>query len=96
MKVKLPALGTPLGNNILVRPDLPKSHTDAGISIPEAAQEDPRVGTVIALGVDAALVNPDLLKVGSRVMWLYSIPTTIDIDGEIHLLLDVTDIGLVL
>ena len=62
----------PLGNRVVVRREEAKT-TKGGILLPEAAQEKPRRGEVVAVGPgkadDKGKIALPLLKVGDRVLF---------------------------
>ena len=67
----------PLNKRVLVKLDLAKTKTDAGIYLPESAQNDFSTGNVIAVGNEAVLV-----KEGDKIMFAHTIGVDIEVDGE--------------
>jgi|TARA_R110000822_G_scaffold2794_7_gene12981 co-chaperonin GroES (HSP10) len=67
----------PLNKRVLVKLDEAKMQTDAGIYLPQTAQNDFSTGKVIAVGTEAALV-----KEGDRIMFAHSVGVDIEVDGE--------------
>lgn len=67
----------PLNKRVLVKLDLAKKQTDAGIYLPESAQNDFSTGNVIAVGNEAVLV-----KEGDKIMFAHTIGVDIEVDGE--------------
>lgn len=66
-------LGTPYGDRVLVKPQAAEATTAFGIIIPDASQEKPEQGVVVAVGPgkrgdDNELV-PVGVKVGDRIMF---------------------------
>lgn len=53
---------TALGNKVIVVPDEAKDRTEAGIIIPESAQDEPLRGTVVSVGDEARGSTKDLLN----------------------------------
>jgi len=74
-----------LGDRVLVRPDEAEK-TERGIYLPEAAQERPQRGTVVAVGEGRRLKNGTLLppdvKVGDRVMYGRYSGNEVTVDGQ--------------
>ena len=88
----------PIADRILVRPLSKEEVTKAGIVLPEAAQQKPQEGTVLAVGtgkmIDGKLVTVEELgiKVGDVVMYTKYGPTEIKVDGEDLYILDSNDV----
>lgn len=88
----------PIGDHVLVRPLSKEEVTKAGIVLPDAAQQKPQEGTVLAVGagkyVDDTLVSfKDLgIEVGQVVMFTKYGPTEVKIDGEELYILESGDI----
>jgi chaperonin GroES len=63
----------PLGDRVVVVPDLVKDKSDGGVFIPDTSKEIPEEGTVVAVGRGRVLDNGDLmpvqLRVGDRVVF---------------------------
>lgn len=70
---------------MLVRPDEAEK-TERGIYLPEAAQEKPQRGTIVAIGEGRRLKNGTLLApevaVGDRVMYGRYGGSEVTVDGE--------------
>ena len=79
----------PLADRVLVKTEKTEAKTASGIIIPNTAQEKTQIATVIAIGDDT-----DKIKVqpGERVMYDKYAGTSIEIDGEDHLILKAADI----
>lgn len=64
---------TPLGDRVLVRPQVGETTTAFGIIIPDTAKEKPETGVVVAVGpgkkTDSGTVLPMSVKVGDKVMF---------------------------
>ena len=67
----------PLNKRVLVKLDEAKTQTDAGIYLPQTAQNDFSTGIVIAVGNEATLV-----KDGDRIMFAHTVGVNIEVDGE--------------
>jgi chaperonin GroES len=82
----------PLGDRVLVEPLEPEAKTSGGIYLPEAAQEAPREGTVIAVGPGRVLDNGEVVpvgvKVGDIVMYTKYGGNEIKVGGKDMLLVD--------
>ena len=82
----------PLGDRVLVEPLDPEAKSAGGIYLPEAAQEAPRAGKVIAVGPgrrsDEGTLIPLEVKVGDVVMYTKYGGNEIKLEGKTYLLLD--------
>ena len=82
----------PLGDRVLVEPLEPEAKTSGGIYLPEAAQEAPREGTVIAVGpgkvADSGELVPVGVKVGDIVLYTKYGGNEIKVEGTEYLLVD--------
>ena len=82
----------PLGDRVLVEPLDPEAKTPGGIYLPEAAQEAPREGKVIAVGpgrvTDSGERIPVAVKEGDIVLYTKYGGNEIKLDGKEYLLLD--------
>lgn len=81
----------PLEDKIEVIPDPPKTQTEAGLIIPDNAQEYPNEGTVRAVG-DGIPDYPMKLKPGYRVLYSKTVGTPLLIDGVLVLIMRQSDI----
>ena len=86
----------PLGEKILVKRFDAVEKTSGGIVLPDAAQEKPKEGKIIALGdgklMDSGVRAKFQVKKGDRVVFTSYAGTEIDIDGEEYLLMSEDDI----
>jgi len=82
----------PLGDRVLVEPLEPEAKSAGGIYLPEAAQEAPRAGKVIAVGPgrrsDEGELIPVGVKVGDVVIYTKCGGNDVKVDGKDYLLLD--------
>ena len=82
----------PLGDRVLVEPLDPEAKSAGGIYLPEAAQEAPRAGKVIAVGpgrtTDDGTVVPVGVKVGDVVMYTKYGGNEVKFDGKEYLLIE--------
>ena len=82
----------PLGDRVLVEPLEPEAKSAGGIFLPEAAQEAPRAGKIIAVGTghrtDDGTLIPVEVKVGDVVMYTKYGGNEIKLEGKTYLLLD--------
>lgn len=84
---------TPIGGNILVKPQTEEKKSSSGIVLPDTIdKEKPQQGLVIALG--AGKLNnegkrvPFSVKVGDTVIFKKYSPDEIEFDGEDYLIMD--------
>jgi chaperonin GroES len=86
----------PLHDRLLVRRIEPEEKTKGGIIIPDAAQEKPQQGEVIAVGPGArdesGKIQPLDVKAGDRVLFGKWSGTEVRIDGEDLLIMKESDI----
>jgi chaperonin GroES len=89
----------PTGNKIIVKIKSAATVTDGGIHIPEAVQEKPAKGTVVATGVGVyqnGTFCENEAKVGDVVMFGKYAGTEIEIDEEKFTIMLDTDVLVVL
>ena len=86
----------PLHDRVLVRRVEGEEKTASGIIIPDAAQEQPMDGTIIAVGAGARDENGALqpldVKAGDRILFGKWSGTEVKMDGEELLIMKETDI----
>ncbi len=85
----------PLGSRVLVKPLEAEDTSAGGIILPEAAQERPREGKVVAIGSAGVYLDDEDnsgVQEGDIVVYAAFGGTEIKIDGEDHLLLEEDDI----
>lgn len=87
-------IGRPMSGKVLVQPQAAEQKTASGIIIPDSAQEKPQKGKIIAVG-NAKKDEPMEVKVGNVVLYGKYSGTEIKIDGESYLIMNQTDILLV-
>jgi chaperonin GroES len=78
----------PLGDRILVKPAESEQKTKGGIYIPDTAKEKTQEGVVIAVGDDEEIK----VKKNDRVMYDKYAGTTVNIDGDDHLIMRMDDV----
>ena len=78
----------PLGDRVLVKMEETEEKTSGGIFIPQTAQEKTQTGTVIEIGDDEEIK----VKPGQKVMHDKYAGTTVNVNGEDHLLIRYDDI----
>ena len=82
----------PLGDRVLVEPLDPEAKTAGGLYLPEAAQEAPREGKVLAVGPGRVLNSgervPVGVSVGDVVVYTKYGGNEVRIEGKDYLLLD--------
>lgn len=79
----------PLGDRVLLKVEEGEQKTASGLYIPQTAQEKTQIGKVIEVGddKDAITVNPN-----DRVMYDKYAGTSVKIEGEDHLIVNMQDI----
>jgi len=86
----------PLFSNVIVKAAKKEEVTKSGIVLPDAGQEKPEQGEIIAVGSGKLLDNgglaPMTVKVGDKVMFKKYSPDEVKIDGEEYLVLNESDI----
>ena len=85
----------PNEDRLLVVPDPAKEKTDAGVYIPEEAQEKEFRGTVVAAGegyVENGSFIPNQIKVGDRILYGRYSSNEIKIDGTTYCMMRSRDI----
>jgi len=90
---------TPLEDRIVVRTNAAESTTASGLVIPDAAQEKPQEGTVIAIGqgrYENGERIPLDIQVGDVVIYSRYGGTEVKVDGEFLMILNYKDVLAVL
>ena len=86
----------PLGDRVVVKPDVREEKTRSGIIIPDTAKEKPQEGTVIAVGSGRLLENGGRstmeLHEGDHVLFAKYGGTEIILEDETYLVLRESDI----
>lgn len=67
----------PIGSLVLIRPDAPEAVSAGGVLLPDAAQEKPSQGEVLAIGRECTK-----LAVGDRVVFQQYTGANVDLEGE--------------
>ena len=83
MKVK------PLADRVMVKLEKDETKTAGGLFIPDTAQEKTQRGVVVEVGDDKEVIK---VKAGQKVMYDKYAGTQIQIDGEEHLILKMSDL----
>lgn len=90
----------PVGGKILIKPDPIEDKTASGLFIPDQGKERPLTATVVAVGPGTlnAQGNRSVMQVrpGDRVMYMKYAGTTIEIEGEHHVILSEHEIPLLI
>lgn len=81
----------PIHDRIVIRLVEAETQTKSGIFIPDAAQEKPSQGDVVAAGpgrtTEDGVLVPNQVKVGDRVLFGKYAATAVKVDGEeLHIL----------
>ncbi|MDD3685702.1 MAG: co-chaperone GroES [Bacteroidales bacterium] len=87
-------IGRPMSGKVLVQPQAAEQKTSSGIIIPDSAQEKPQRGKIIAIG-NAKKDEQMEVKVGDIVLYGRYSGTEIKIDNVDYLIMNQTDILLV-
>mgnify|MGYP003627052547 CR=1 FL=1 len=87
---------TPLGDKIIILPQEEGEQTYGNIIIPDAGQERPEIGTVLAVGpgrisTDGTLI-PNRLEVGATVMVPKFGAQKVEIENETYLIAGESDV----
>ena len=77
----------PLGERVLVKIEQLQEKTASGIIIPQTAQEKTQIGVVAAIGDEVKSV-----KVGEKIMHDKYAGTSVKVDGQEYLILNMKDI----
>lgn len=89
------AMIKPLGDRVLVRPDVAEEKTASGIIIPDTAKEKPQRGTVVAVGPGKYENGTKIdltVKDGDKVLYGKYAGTELSLDGEDYLIMRESDI----
>ncbi len=87
-------IGRPMSGKVVVQPQAAEQKTISGIIIPDSAQEKPQRGKIVAVG-NAKKDEQMEVKVGDVVLYGRYGGTEIKIDNEEYLIMNQTDILLV-
>ena len=77
----------PLGERVLVKMDKVEEKTAGGIFIPQTAQEKTQIAVVEAIGDEVKTV-----KVGEKILHDKYAGTSVKMDGEEYLILNIKDV----
>ncbi|MDD2233207.1 MAG: co-chaperone GroES [Sphaerochaetaceae bacterium] len=77
----------PLADRVLVKVEQLQEKTASGIIIPQTAQEKTQIGTVAAIGDEVKN-----LKVGQKIMHDKYAGTSVKMDGDEYLILNIKDV----
>jgi len=77
----------PLGERVLVKIDQAEEKTASGLFIPQTSQEKTQFGSVVAVGDDVKSV-----KKGDRILHDKYAGTSIKVDGDDYLILNLKDV----
>jgi chaperonin GroES len=85
----------PLGDRVLVQPDVAEEKTASGIFIPDTAKEKPQRGTVVAVGTgkyENGTKIDMIVKNGDKVLYGKYSGTELNLDGDEFLIMRESDI----
>lgn len=77
----------PLGERVLVKIEQLQEKTASGIIIPQTAQEKTQIGLVASVGSDVKSI-----KVGEKIMHDKYAGTSVKMDGDEYLILNIKDV----
>ena len=81
----------PNHKHFLVLRDKPETKAGA-LDLPDKAQEIKKVGTVVVVGPEV----PDHIARGIRLMWLWELSSTVELDGIEYLVMNEQDVAVFL
>ncbi|MBN2778001.1 MAG: co-chaperone GroES [Bacteroidales bacterium] len=87
-------IGRPMSGKVLIQPQAAEQKTSSGIIIPDSAQEKPQRGKIVAIG-NQKEDEPMEVKVGDIVLYGKYSGTEIKIDDQEYLIMNQSDILLV-
>lgn len=85
----------PLGDRVLVQPDVAEEKTSSGIIIPDTAKEKPQQGTVVAVGAGKVENGTKIemsVSEGDKVLYGKYAGTEVTLDGEDYMIMRESDI----
>jgi chaperonin GroES len=85
----------PLGDRVLVHPDVAEEKTASGIIIPDTAKEKPQRGTVVAVGPGKYENGTKIemnVKAGDKVLYGKYAGTELVLDGTEYMIMRESDI----
>lgn len=85
----------PLGDRVLVQPDVAEEKTASGIIIPDTAKEKPQRGTVVAVGPGKYENGTKIemnVKTGDKVLYGKYAGTELVLDGTEYMIMRESDI----
>lgn len=85
----------PLGDRVLVKPDVAEEKTASGLFIPDTAKEKPQRGTVIAVGggkVENGTKIDMIVKAGDKVLYGKYSGTELSLDNQDYMIMRESDI----
>ncbi len=85
----------PLGDRVLVKPDVAEEKTASGLFIPDTAKEKPQRGTVVAVGggkVENGTKIDMTVKAGDKVLYGKYSGTELTLDNEEFMIMRESDI----
>lgn len=85
----------PLGDRVVVKQSAGEERTASGIVLPDAAQEKPQEGTIVAVGtgrIEDGKKIPLEVKVGDKVIYSKYGGTEVKVKGDEYLILSEKDV----
>jgi chaperonin GroES len=81
----------PLGDRVLIQPNVAETKTASGIIIPDTAKEKPQRGVVVAVGPGKP-DEPTTVKVGDEVLYGKYAGTELSLEGKDYLMMRESDL----
>jgi chaperonin GroES len=81
----------PLGDRVLIQPNVAEAKTASGIIIPDTAKEKPQRGVVVAVGPGKP-DEPTTVKVGDEVLYGKYAGTELNLEGKDYLMMRESDL----
>ena len=81
----------PLGDRVLIQPNVAEAKTASGIIIPDTAKEKPQRGVVVAVGPGKP-DEPTTVKVGDEVLYGKYAGTELSLEGKDYLMMRESDL----
>ncbi len=78
----------PLGDRVVIKPDIENLTTESGLHLPEGAADKPQSGVVVALGSDVT----EPISVGDSVLYAKYGGTEIASNGDSYLIIKEQDL----
>lgn len=94
-KREISSVGTPISDRVVIKQFEAAEQTEGGIAIPEASQEKPDSGIVVAVGAGRH-GEPMIVKVGNKVIYGQHAGIPVRLKGEDYLIMREIEILIIL